>query len=194
MGEKNFNTCEWNIGRYNTGDYNTGSFNASDYNVGNYNTGDYNVGNYDTGDYNVGNCNTGDCNTGDWNTGNYNTGDWNKASFSTGCFNTEEQNIMFFNKPSNWSYRDWLCSDARYILNKIPPAVEWVDRDEMYDNTEGYHPESKVTGGYLKVNKENNRQLWWDRLSDSERNIIEALPNFDSGIFFQLTGIKVEEE
>ena len=78
-------------------------------------------------------------------------------------------------------------------MNKMPPAVEWVYRDEM-DNSEEQHPESKVTGGYLKSSEANSRQLWWDRLADYERKIIEALPNFDPCIFFQCTGIKVEEE
>ena len=208
MSEKNFNTGEWNIGRYNTGmrntgncnsgDCNTGKFNTGSYNAGDCNTSSYNAGDCNTGNYNVGNCNTGnynagDWNTGDWNAGDWNTGDWNKASFCVGCFNTEEQNITLFNKLSDWKYCDWLRSHARHILNKMPPAVEWVDRDEM-DNSEEQHPESKVTGGYLKSIEANSRQMWWDRLADYERKIIEALPNFDPCIFFQCTGIKVEEE
>lgn len=209
MSEKNFNTGEWNIGRYNTGmrnigdcntgDYNagycnTGSYNSGDCNVGDYNSGDFNTGDYNTGNWNAGDYNSGDYNTGNWNTGDWNTGDCNKASFSSGCFNTEEQNITLFNKPSGWKYRDWLRSDARHILNKMPPAVEWVDRNEMNENSEKYHPESKVTGGYLKSSEANFRQLWWDGLEDYERKIIEALPNFDPCIFFKCTGIKVEEE
>lgn len=84
---------------------------------------------------NTGDCNTGDCNTGNWNTGDWNTGDWNKASFSSGCFNTEEQNITLFNKPSGWKYRDWLRSDARHILNKMPSAVVgWTGRLRKEDN------------------------------------------------------------
>lgn len=131
---------------------------------------------------------------GDYNAGDWNTGDWNKASFSAGCFNTEEQNITLFNKLSDWKYRDWLCSDARNILNKMPATVEWLDRDKMDDNSEEHHPECKVTGGYLKASEANSRQLRWDSLADYERKIIEALPNFDPCIFFQCTGIKVEEE
>ena len=74
------------------------------------------------------NC-TGRCNTGDWN-----TGDWNKSSFNTGCFMTEEQKIMFFNKPSDWTYNDWLRSDARYLLNRIPKnVVEWIYSEDMTD-------------------------------------------------------------
>lgn len=76
--------------------------------------------------------NTGkDC-TGLCNTGNRNTGNRNKSSFNTGCFNTEESTIMLFNKPSEWTYRDWLNSDARYLLMDIPKdVVEWVYENYM---------------------------------------------------------------
>lgn len=56
------------------------------------------------------------CCTGLCNTGNRNTGDWNLSSFNTGCFMTEEQKIMLFDKPTDWTYRDWINSDARYAF------------------------------------------------------------------------------
>ena len=47
---------------------------------------------------------------------------------------TEEQKIMFFNKPSDWTYNDWLRSDARYLLNRIPKnVVEWIYSEDMTD-------------------------------------------------------------
>lgn len=140
-------------------------------------------------------CNTGDCNTGDCNTGNRNTGDWNKSSFNTGCFMTEEQKISMFNKPSDWSYRGWLNSDARYLLNQIPKkVVEWVYSSEMTDEEKAEHPTHETTGGYLKVLDESEcGQLWWGSLSDCEKNIIRTMPNFDAAIFERCTGIKVDE-
>ena len=97
-------------------------------NTGDWNTGDWNTGDRNTGDWNTGDCNTGDCNTGNRNTGDWNTGDWNKSSFNTGCFMTEEQKIMFFNKPSDWTYNDWLRNDARYLLNRLLfPVIAWYD-------------------------------------------------------------------
>ena len=68
-------------------------------------------------------CNSGNCNSGNRNSGDWNSGDWNKCSFSNGCFNTVEPKIYLFNKPSDWTYRDWLNSDARYLLNQIPGDV-----------------------------------------------------------------------
>lgn len=144
---------------------------------------------------NIGKNCTGRCNTGDWNTGNRNTGDWNKSSFNTGCFNTEEQKIMLFNKPSNMTYSEWLDSDARYLLNQIPKdVVEWVYEEDMTDEEKAAHPTYETTGGYLKVLDESEcGQLWWGSLSDRRKEIIKAIPNFDAEIFFQCTGVRVDE-
>ena len=174
-----------NIGKNCTGRCNTGNRNT-----GNRNTGDCNTGNRNTGDWN-----TGDCNTGDWNTGDCNTGDWNKSSFNTGCFNTEEQKIMLFNKPSDMTYREWIDSDARYLLNQIPKdVVEWVYEEDMTDEEKAAHPTYEITGGYLKVLDESEcGQLWWGSLSDRRKEIIKAIPNFDAEIFFQCTGVRVDE-
>ena len=194
------NTGDCNTGDWNTGNCNTGDWNTGNWNTGNCNTGNCNTGNCNTGNCNTGNCNTGDCNTGDWNTGNCNTGDcntgdWNKSSFNTGCFNTEEQKIMLFNKPSDMTYREWIDSDARYLLNQIPKdVVEWVYEEDMTDEEKAAHPTYETTGGYLKVLDESEcGQLWWGSLSDRRKEIIKAIPNFDAEIFFQCTGVRVDE-
>ena len=194
------NTGDCNTGNRNTGDCNTGNWNTGDCNTGNCNTGDCNTGDWNTGNRNTGNRNTGDCNTGnrntgDCNTGNCNTGDWNKSSFNTGCFNTEEQKIVLFNKPSNMTYSEWLDSDARYLLNQIPKdVVEWVYEEDMTDEEKAAHPTYETTGGYLKVLDESEcGQLWWGSLSDHRKEIIKAIPNFDAEIFFQCTGVRVDE-
>ena len=131
--------------------------------------------------------------TGRCNTGNRNTGDWNKSSFNTGCFNTEEQKIMLFNKPSDMTYREWMNSDARYLLNQIPKnVVELVYEEDMTDEEKLANPTYETTGGYLKVLDESEcGQLWWDGLPDRQKNIIKAIPNFDANIFQQCTGIEV---
>jgi hypothetical protein len=191
----NRNTGDCNTGDCNTGNRNTGNRNTGDWNTGDCNTGDWNTGNRNTGNWNTGDCNTGNRNTGDWNTGDCNTGDWNKSSFNTGCFNTEEQKIMLFNKPSNMTYREWLESDARWLLNQIPKdVVEWVYEEDMTDEEKAAHPTYETTGGYLKVLDESEcGQLWWGSLSDRRKDIIRAIPNFDSDIFFQCTGVRVDE-
>ena len=184
-----------NIGKNCTGRCNTGNRNTGDCNTGDWNTGNRNTGDWNTGDCNTGNRNTGNRNTGDWNTGDWNTGDWNKSSFNTGCFNTEEQKIMLFNKPSDMTYSEWLGSDARYLLNQIPKdVVEWVYEEDMTDAEKAAHPTYETTGGYLKVLDESEcGQLWWGSLSDRRKEIIKAIPNFDAEIFFQCTGVRVDE-
>ena len=160
--------------------------------TGRCNTGDNNTGDYNTGDRNTGHRNTGDCNTGYCNTGDYNTGDWNRSSFNTGCFNTTEQKIMLFNKTSDMTYRDWCESDARHLLNQIPnDVVEWIYSENMTNEEKEQHPTYKTTGGYLKrLDESECGQLWWDNLSNHQKNIIKAIPNFDAEIFFQCTGIR----
>ena len=181
-----------NIGKNCTGYCNTGDCNTGDCNTGRCNTGDCNTGNRNIGDYNTGGCNTGNRNTGYYNTGNCNTGDWNKSSFNTGCFNTKEQKIMLFNKPSSMTYCEWVDSDARDLLNQIPKnVVEWIYEVNMTDTEKAAHPTYETTGGYLKVlNESECGQLWWNGLSDHQKNIIKEIPNFDADIFFQCTGIR----
>lgn len=135
-----------------------------------------------------------DC-TGIHNTGDCNTGDCNKSSFNNGCFMTEEPTIMMFNKPTDWTYREWSASDASRLLNQISKnVVEWVCELDMSNEEKAKHPAYKATGGYLKVPDESNwGQLWWDRLSEPDRNIIRSIPNFDAAIFVEITGIKVNQ-
>ena len=160
-------------------------------NSGNRNSGDWNSGNRNSGDWNSGNRNSGNRNSGDWN-----SGDWNKSSFNNGCFNTVEPTIMMFNKPSEITYRDWLNSDARYLLNQIPKdVVEWIWSDDMTNEEKEAHPEHETTSGYLKVLDESEcGQIWWDGLTDNQKEIIRSMPNFNESIFEEITGIKVDEQ
>lgn len=140
--------------------------------------------------------NTGKGCTGLCNSGNRNSGDWNKCSFSNGCFNTVEPKIYLFNKPSDWTYRDWLNSDARYLLNQIPGDVlEYVWFEDMTDEEKAAHPEAKTTGGYLKqLDNSECGSIWWRGLNDYEKSIIKAIPNFDKEIFKEITGVDVDME
>ena len=185
-----------NTGKGCTGLCNSGDWNSGNRNSGDCNSGDWNSGNRNSGDWNSGDWNSGDWNSGNRNSGNRNSGDWNKCSFSNGCFNTVEPKIYLFNKPSDWTYRDWLNSDARYLLNQIPGDVlEYVWFEDMTDEEKTAHPEAKTTGGYLKqLDNSECGSIWWRGLNDYEKSIIKAIPNFDKEIFKEITGVDVDME
>lgn len=180
-----------NIGRGCTGLCNSGDENSGNSNCGYENSGDRNSGNGNSGNGNSGDWNSGNRNSGDWN-----SGDWNKCNFSSGCFNTIEQKIYLFNKPSEWTYRDWLESEARHLLNQIPVnSLKWIWLDDMTDEEKAAYPEAETTGGYLKsVDNPESAVAWWHGLSKCQKEVITAVPNFDKEIFKEITGIDVDAD
>ena len=187
----NWNSGNWNIGSWNSGDWNIGSWNSGDWNSGNRNSGNWNSGNRNSGNRNSGDWNSGNCNSGDWNSGN-----WNKTNFSNGCFNTIEPKIYLFNKPSEWTYSDWLISESRLLLNRIDYRImDWIDVQDMTEEEKTAHPEAKTTGGYLKkLDATKSAVTWWRRLSDDEKAVIKAIPNFDKAIFKEIVGVDIDAE
>ena len=178
------NSGDWNSGKWNSGKWNSGKWNS-----GNRNSGDWNSGKWNSGDWNSGNRNSGD-----WNSGNGNSGDWNTTNYSSGCFNTTEEKIRMFNKPSSWTYNDWIQSDACYIMEKISSCgMKWVIEEEMTEEEKEKYPEYKITGGCLRKRK-SDAQKQWEELEEKERETVMALPNFDPEIFCEITGIRVQEK
>ena len=138
--------------------------------------------------------NTGKNCTGNRNSGDWNSGDWNSGSNCTGCFNTISQPLMFFDKPSDITFNQWRKSDAYWLLNRIDfRPTEWIMMSDMTDVEKEKHPEYETTGGYLR-NVDNSECCaeWWDGLTEKEKAIIKAIPNFDSKKFYQITGIKAD--
>jgi hypothetical protein len=185
------NTGKGCAGLCNSGDCNSGDCNSGDWNSGNWNSGNRNSGDWNSGNRNSGNRNSGDCNSGDCN-----SGDWNNTNFSNGCFNTVEPTIHLFNKPSSWTYRDWLNSEARYLMNQIQGDIlEWVYLSDMTDEEKAEHPEAETTGGYLKeLDNSECAVIWWRSLNQRQKNVIMAIPNFDKAIFKEITGIDVDAD
>ena len=188
------NTGKGCTGIHNSGNRNSGNRNSGDWNSGNGNSGNWNSGNRNSGNWNSGNRNSGDWNSGDWNSGDWNSGDWNSASNCAGCFNTISQPIMFFDKPANITFEQWRNSNACRLLSRIEfSPTEWICANDMTDVEKEKHPEHETMGGYLR-NVDNSECYieWWAGLTDCEKEIIKAIPNFDSEKFYQITGIKVE--
>ena len=195
-GKHNFGSG--NIGNYNSGYLNSGDYNSGTHNIGSYNSSYYNTGNYNSGKFNTGYCNIGHFNTGNYNSGNYNTGNFNISNGNFGCFNTNENKMIFFNKQSDWTYEDWIESKANEILNKIESELKWIPNYKMTEEEKGEHLEYKTTLGYLKHRKKEElyslRQEWWENLSEEDKEAVLSLPNFDSNIFKEITGIDVTVE
>ena len=188
------NTGSRNTGDRNTGDWNTGSRNTGDCNTGSRNTGDWNTGDRNTGDWNTGSCNTGDWNTGSRNTGDWNTGDWNSTNYSTGFFNSVEQNIFLFNKPTSMSRDEIHSLKGIQILNWNFENSWWIYSVNMSDDEKKSNPKYETTGGYLKtVDFKTACKMMWENLSENERQEVMKLPNFDSNIFYEITGIIISK-
>ena len=53
-----------------------------------------------------------------------------------------------------------------------------------------HNPEHETTGGYLKVLDESEcNQIWWDSLTENQKEIIKNIPNYNKAIFEEVTGI-----
>ena len=163
-------------------------------NTGDMNTGNRNTGNMNTGNRNTGNWNTGDWNTGDWNTGNRNTGDWNTGNWNTGFLNTiTPETILVFNKE---------CKKEEWE-NAIKPSflyfnlTTWINESDMTEEEKQENPSYTTTGGYLKEYEYKEAfQKSFNKLSAEEKKKqteqLKALPNFDKDIFYEISGIDIE--
>ena len=147
-----------------------------------------------TGNRNTGNYNTGNWNTGDWNTGDWNTGDYNSTNYSTGFFNSVEQNIFLFNKPTSMSRDEIHSLKGIQILNWNFENSWWIYSVNMSDDEKKANPKYETTGGYLKtVDFKTACKMMWENLSENERQEVMKLPNFDSNIFYEITGIIISK-
>ena len=132
--------------------------------------------------------NTGSGNSGHRNSGNCNSGNWNSGNWNSGFFNTDEQCVRMFNKPTKMRRNDVSFPGCFYF-----DVVIWVPSDEMTDDEKEGHPEHETTGGYRKTRT--LKEAWAEALkdlSDEDRKMILALPNYDPDIFEEITGVRVE--
>ena len=201
-----WNSGSWNSGNYNTGDLNSGSWNSGNYNTGDLNSGNYNTGNLNSGDRNSGNHNTGDLNSGSWNSGNYNTGDYNTGDYNTGNYNTGNWNAGIFNTGAceyTFAFNQLVKKQDLECLPSIPflrfKLVEWIPEKHMLPEEKEQHPKYATAGGYLK--KYDYKEAF--RISfevarrkpdwPKQRQMLLDLPNFDAGIFEEISGITPNE-
>ncbi|HNU60694.1 MAG TPA: hypothetical protein PKL04_00690, partial [Methanofastidiosum sp.] len=177
-------------GNRNSGNRNSGDCNSGNCNSGNRNSGDYNSGNRNSGYYNSGNYNSGYYNSGNYNSGDYNSGNYNSGVYSNGFFNTKQHKIFIFDMPTkmttsefkNSTYFDALTSEDLIL-------TEWIN----YTEKEKAKDKAKeLIGGYLKKYEYKEAcQIWWNKLTKTNKQIIQSIPNFNKDIFFEITGIKL---
>ena len=157
------------------------------------NSGDRNSGDWNTGYRNSGDWNSGNRNTGNWNSGDWNSGDWNMTNFSSGVLCTVEPECLIFDLPSGMTLKEWRQTEASDIMDRIKfDATQWVSESCMTDAEKKEHPEFFCCGGYLKrVNSGYRFAEWWQSLTDREKDVIKAIPNFDADKWKKITGIEV---
>jgi len=199
------NSGDYNSGYYNSGDYNSGDYNSgyrnsgyrnSGYrNSGNYNSGYYNSGDYNSGDHNSGYRNSGNYNSGNYNSGNYNSGNYNSGNYNSGDYNsgyfcsTEPETVRVFN--SDIPREVWEAAKKPSFLYDIV-LTYWVHEAEMTDAEKAKDPMFYVRGGQLRTR--NYKEAWkkaWGDAPANDRALLLKLPNFDAGIFKEITGIDV---
>ena len=190
MNSGNMNSGDMNSGDMNSGDMNSGDMNSGNMNSGNrnsgymnsgyWNSGDRNSGDRNSGYWNSGYWNSGDRNSGDRNSGNGNSGDWNSCNNSCGVFcNQEDMNIRIFNKPSGMSLRDFRRSQYYDALVSVPLELTRWDEESKTLKERSYKEACAI---------------WWNALTEENKEIIQQIPNFDPEIFFDITGIDLRGE
>ena len=97
------------------------------------------------------------------------------------------------NKPSDWTFYDWIRSEAARILSTCPSRIySWEPKDNI--KTEDFYIEYLGVSDVLKAideQSESERQKWWNSIPSSDREVIMNLPNFDEKIFKEITGINI---
>jgi PPE-repeat protein len=184
------NTGENNSGDCNSGDCNSGNRNSGYGNSGYGNSGDLNsgYGNSGYGNSGYGNSgygNSGDLNSGYGNSGDLNSGYGNSTNRESGIFNSQKGKIRMFNKETNLTWGEIKHPHFKeFYLNK------WIEESEMTDEEKKADPEFYVRGGYLKTFTWT--EAWanfWKDTDEENRQKFLNLPNFDSEVFKEITGI-----
>jgi hypothetical protein len=187
-----YSTGDWSTGHRSTGYRSTGNYSTGGYSTGGYSTGYRSTGYRSTGSYSTGDCSTGDCSTGYRSTGSYSTGDWSTSNYSTGHFSTEDYSgFGCFDKPC--TLEEWNAAYKPSWLYFY--LTEWVPECDMTDEEKESKPTYDTTGGYLKVyDYKAAFQSSYNEATREEQLKIKELPSFDADKFYQISGIRIDEE
>ena len=172
----------------NSGNKNSGYHNSGDWNSGDRNSGDWNSGDLNSGNRNSGDGNSGYYNSGNRNSGNRNSGNWNSGNRNSGYFNSDTPFVRMFNKDTeltrgDLSFPSWLYFDL----------TVWVSHDTATaEEKKKYKAEIETCGGFLKaIPYKQAFSIAYNKAPDEEKLQLFNLPNFDTGIFEEISGIDV---
>jgi hypothetical protein len=90
------------------------------------------------------------------------------------------------------SVKEWENHPACELMYQIKPTL-WIPANLMSEEEKKSNPKYETTDGYLKTIP--MKEAWanfWHNLSDKNKKLFTSLENFDSAIFFEITGIKVQ--
>jgi hypothetical protein len=109
----------------------------------------------------------------------------------TGFFNTEQaKTIRAFNKDCDLEL--WEGFDKPSFL--YFRLTQWIPESEMSDQEKCDFASYKTTGGYLKRYEYKDAfRASYEEASDEDKALLLALPNFDAAVFFEISGIDVNE-
>ena len=131
-------------------------------------------------------------NTGSGNTGINNAGYANAGNDNAGAFNTLQSPYMLFNKPSSWTYENFINSRAFQLLQQVN-TTQWIADYQMSEEEKKLYPYYVTTKGYIKniPFKDAFQNAWHNWTKDSQKEF-KNLPNFDAVIFEEITGVKID--
>ena len=191
-----WSTGDRSIGPWSTGDRSIGGWSTGSWSIGYRSTGDRSAGHGSTGNGSTGHGSTGhgsagDRSTGHGSTGNGSTGSWSTSNWSTGHFSTVDYaGFGAFNLP---------CSPDIWDKAQKPDflyfdLVEWIVIEDMTETEITDNPTCETVGGFLKVYEYQEAFLKsFNSLSAEEKKeqiaLLEALPNFNYDIFYEISGI-----
>ena len=146
-----------------------------------------------TGYRSTGDCSTGYHSTGYCSTGYRSTGDWSISNYSVGHFSTEDYSPYgCFNKPC--TKEEWDNSSAPNFIYNLK-LTEWVSSSDMTVSEREENKTHIITGGYLKIYK--YKEAWlnaWNEKNERDLELLLNLPNFDTEVFKEISGIDVNED
>lgn len=93
-----------------------------------------------------------------------------------------------------WTIKTITTKKMKATIEKEYPLTEWVDKEDMTDLEKEENPTYITTGGYLKVYE--YQEAWrrsYDNVTREEQLVVKNLPNFDAEVFYEISGIKIDE-